>query len=260
MLLSVLTTSANEVCKLSGLIFLLSCPTVAVLEKGRQKTTPSIRRNFGKEQSIMALTMGQPPPPAWCVDETRDVAVNRSERREQDSGCDTGTDSPSSYRRLDDRQQDDSSSSSFSPCSSCEATVDQSSNVYQQLAHTLAQARLNNVDICDPNSLSQLLPGSSAGKDKGHVGPMADEVDEKSADANEPQPPTSRLIPDPLAEKAVQSRKSRGRLLPQVLASLALAVAALIEGYSSGYTSPALASMTHPESTIPVDIHQVRKA
>ena len=53
-----------------------------------------------------------------------------------------------------------------------------------------------------------------------------------------------------------EQRESKARLLPQVLASLALAIAAMIEGYSSGYTSPALASMTSPDSAIPVNDQQ----
>ena len=53
-----------------------------------------------------------------------------------------------------------------------------------------------------------------------------------------------------------EKRQSRARLLPQVLASLTLAIAAMIEGYSAGYTSPALASMTRSGSSIPVDDQQ----
>jgi hypothetical protein len=64
-------------------------------------------------------------------------------------------------------------------------------------------------------------------------------------------------FPDPSFKMEPASRKSRGRLFPQVLASLALAIAALIEGYSSGYTSPALASMTQPNSSIPVNDQEV---
>ena len=72
------------------------------------------------------------------------LAADKRETRNRDSGCDlssAGTDSPSSYRWI----KDDNSTGSYS-CSSCEATVDQTSVVYQQLAETLAQARLNNSD------------------------------------------------------------------------------------------------------------------
>jgi len=64
------------------------------------------------------------------------------------------------------------------------------------------------------------------------------------------QPPPDRIFIE-------NQKQSRARLLPQVLASLALAIAAMIEGYSAGYTSPALASMTSSNSTIPVNDQQV---
>lgn len=65
-----------------------------------------------------------------------------------------------------------------------------------------------------------------------------------------------------LVEQAMEisekhSRRTRGRLWPQILASLVLAIAAMIEGYSSGYTSPALSSMTRVNSTISVNDQQV---
>ncbi len=184
-----------------------------------------------------------------------------------DSGCDLssgGIDSPSSYRRL---QQDDNSTSSFSPCSSCDATVDQSSNVYKQLAQTLAQVRHNTGKDCHhlPGSESFVGLLSANNDDDGGVELEKteeneqivscgdDEIKEKS---NDP-PSSSPLIPHQMLSPETKSRKSRGRLLPQVLASLALAIAALIEGYSSGYTSPALASMTHSDSEIPVNAQQV---
>ena len=65
-----------------------------------------------------------------------------------------------------------------------------------------------------------------------------------------PQEPT--LTPPPEAVKKTR----KGSLLPQIMASLVLAIAAMIEGYSSGYTSPALASMKHENSSIPIDSHQ----
>lgn len=178
-----------------------------------------------------------------------------------DSGCDmssAGADSPTSYRRL---QQDDNSTSSFT-CSSCEATVDQNSAVYQELTKTLAHARLNNITLSDSVGLSH-LPGCKSyvpliGADEKQAECLyVNEEKKKEGDDQQPTLPSSQLIPNPFPVPT-KSRKDRGRLLPQVLASLALAIAAMIEGYSSGYTSPALASMTHENSTIPVNDHQVK--
>ena len=208
------------------------------------------------------------PPPAWCPADAEAAFTQSSTMASEkvDSGCDSssfGTESPTSYRRL---QQDDNSTGSFS-CSSCEATVDQNSAVYQQLAQTLAQARLNSMNLNDPSigGLSH-LPGCKSyaalinPEDRLDDGALClnKETKEKHYDDDDGQQPTlpsSQLISDS-GPTVVKSRKDRGRLLPQVLASLALAIAAMIEGYSSGYTSPALASMTHPNSTIPVNDQQ----
>jgi hypothetical protein len=197
------------------------------------------------------------------------LAAENRETRNRDSGCDlssAGTDSPSSYRWI----KDDNSTGSYS-CSSCEATVDQTSIVYQQLAETLAQARLNNSDFKDPLAipstsmvvsesliaLSPIMPDDLKEEDNNSMA-MEDPDENKQNDrlSNVSQTPTFQ---DPAFNMETASRKSRGRLFPQVLASLALAIAALIEGYSSGYTSPALASMTQANSSIPVNDQQVSK-
>lgn len=187
----------------------------------------------------------------------------------RDSGCETssaGTDSPSSYRWI----QDDNSTGSYS-CSSCEATVDQTSTVYQQLAQTLAQARLtmgSNQDIKGLDSamivsessiaLSPInLAESKTGEDNMSIYLATEERDEKKQTPERTGSTTTLGPAFPRSYKMEQAnRKSRGRLFPQVLASLALAIAALIEGYSSGYTSPALASMTQANSSIPVNDQQ----
>lgn len=191
------------------------------------------------------------------------LAAEKGETRSRDSGCEmssAGTDSPSSYRWI----QDDNSTGSYS-CSSCEATVDQTSSVYQQLAQTLAQARLNSFDSeKDPLAIHSAMVVSESSialnpiiQIDGEDNLAMDELDEKKQlerMANMSLPPIP-LFPDSVKSGGA-SRKSRGRLFPQVLASLALAIAALIEGYSSGYTSPALASMTHANSSIPVNDQQ----
>lgn len=192
--------------------------------------------------------------------------------RRNDSGCDLsseGSDSPSSYRRLDEE-----SSTGYLTCSSVETTVDQSSPIYQEFTQTLNQARLDNLNIRkEPLILDAILleSQSSASLKPIVANEQANEQDSTVSQAEyydkakwldgvedggrEPGMPG---MPEMLrAEKA--SRKSRGRLLPQVLASLALAIAAMMEGYSSGYTSPALASMSHPNSTIPITLHEVSK-
>ena len=226
----------------------------------------------------MSAVLGQSPP-SWCDAE---IALNANniencqsgnvvmlsdeiyETRNRDSGCELSsvcTDSPSTYRRI----VDDNSTGSYA-CSSCEATVDQTSPVYQQLTETLAQVRLNAFDSKAPMSvhsalivtessiaLSPFNPNEIIGEDNIAMEDM-DEKKTLERLTNISLPPT---IFQESQKVEIASRKSRGRLFPQVLASLALAIAALIEGYSSGYTSPALASMAHPNSTIPVDDHQV---
>lgn len=186
--------------------------------------------------------------------------------RSSDSGCELsseGSESPTSYRRLDEE-----SSTGYLTCSSVETTVDQSSSIYQEFTQTLNQVRLDNLNILkEPLVLHSMLLESESSvslkpiiadepsDDQGTIGHLSEQYDKSKwldgADGGkEPDIPVMQLT-----EKA--SRKSRGRLLPQVLASLALAIAAMIEGYSSGYTSPALASMSHPNSTIPVNLHEV---
>lgn len=193
------------------------------------------------------------------------LAAEKRETGSRDSGCEmssAGTDSPSSYRW----NHDDNSTGSYS-CSSCEATVDQTSTVYQQLAQTLAQARLNTFDSKHnlPTNDSALIVSESSvalspinrDDSNGEDNLAMEELDEKKQlerMANISLPPIPSF-PD-TSKSGPASRKSRGRLFPQVLASLALAIAALIEGYSSGYTSPALASMTQANSTIPVNDQQ----
>lgn len=181
----------------------------------------------------------------------------------RDSGCETssaGTDSPSSYRWI----QDDNSTGSYS-CSSCEATVDQTSIVYQQLAQTLAQARLNVDSNQDAKLINAVLIVSESSMalspvmsiDSKSVDNMAIDSETESHRSEKKQTtndPSTTYTSSYQMEQA--NRKSRGRLFPQVLASLALAIAALIEGYSSGYTSPALASMTQSNSSIPVNDQQ----
>ena len=190
------------------------------------------------------------------------LAAEKRETRSRDSGCELsspGTDSPSSYRWI----QDDNSTGSYS-CSSCEATVDQTSAVYQQLAQTLAQARLNTIDSKDPLdvhsalvvsessiALNPIIPADLNGEDN-----LAMDEKKRLEQFDNLSLPPNPMYPE-FKNVEVASRKSRGRLFPQVLASLVLAIAALIEGYSSGYTSPALASMTQPNSSIPVNDQQV---
>lgn len=195
------------------------------------------------------------------------MATEKREMRSRDSGCEmssAGTDSPSSYRWI----PDDNSTGSYS-CSSCEATVDQTSSVYQQLAQTLAQARLNTFDSKEPLTLhsamivsestialNPIVPDNLNGEDNLAMNEMDDKKKlERLENISLPPNPT---FPESFKNVEAASRKSRGRLFPQVLASLALAIAALIEGYSSGYTSPALASMTQANSSIPVNDQQVR--
>lgn len=192
------------------------------------------------------------------------MSADKREAGNRDSGCDlssAGTDSPSSYRWI----KDDNSTGSYS-CSSCEATVDQTSNVYHQLAQTLAQARLKVSDTKDPLfipptltvsessiALNPIITADSRGEENLAMG----ELNEKNNLERLSDLPEMPSFPDASFKTEPQSRKSRGRLFPQVLASLALAIAALIEGYSSGYTSPALASMTQADSSIPVNDQQV---
>ena len=194
------------------------------------------------------------------------LAADKRETRNRDSGCDlssAGTDSPSSYRWI----KDDNSTGSYS-CSSCEATVDQTSVVYQQLAETLAQARLNNSDskeTLDMPSSSMVVSESLMALNPIRPDDFKMEDNSMSMDYPDEKKQNDRLsngsqiltFPDPSSKMETASRKSRGRLFPQVLASLVLAIAALIEGYSSGYTSPALASMTQANSSIPVNDQQV---
>jgi len=173
----------------------------------------------------------------------------------------SATDSPSSYRR---RINNDDNSTGSLTCSSCDATVDQTSIVYQQLSETLAQARLTNTfgsindNLAGCESSTALTAQDKSDNDqliKGLDNMGLDESDGQRNDDRFEKP--SFYLPDSQPEVIPASRKSRGRLLPQVLASLALAIAALIEGYSSGYTSPALASMTQANSSIPVNDQQV---
>ena len=204
---------------------------------------------------------------SWGDAETGcNLASEKRPEMGRDSGCDmsssSAADSPSSYRR---RINNDDNSTGSLTCSSCDATVDQTSIVYQQLSETLAQARLTNT-FCSINANLVAECESSVAltaQDKSDNDQVIKGLDNFALDESDGQADEERFekpsfyLPD--SQPSVPaSRKSRGRLLPQVLASLALAIAALIEGYSSGYTSPALASMTQANSSIPVNDQQVR--
>ena len=207
----------------------------------------------------------------WCDAESGCVSQSEISKRPEvgrDSGCDMSSsstaDSPSSYRR---RINNDDNSTGSLTCSSCDATVDQNSKVYQQLS----EARLNNTFATINGNLtgcesSVALAAAADGGDDDQLGDslgsdnlgLEDSEQEKNRQNEKPFSfhPLDSII---ASSEPMASRKSRGRLLPQVLASLVLAIAAMIEGYSSGYTSPALASMTQANSSIPVNDQQVRQ-
>ena len=188
----------------------------------------------------------------WSEMEAESKERNRSDG--MDSGCELNKcslndDSPYSWRRqvTETKKPADlgggaaSLTNSFS-CSSRDLTVDETSHVYRQLA----QGKCD-FPTCE-SSAALVTPTGSFIQE-----PLDDtvlfEIVKKTPCADY-HPPSDRLFTG-------NQRKNKASLQPQVLASLALAIAAMIEGYSSGYTSPALASMTSPDSTIPVNDQQV---
>jgi facilitated trehalose transporter len=208
--------------------------------------------------------LGQSPVSTWSEAEAGFII---RQKNQTDGGGGGGRDSgrssasppevsPSNERRTWNNLEESSSSGGGSLSSSSQdLTVDETSRVYQQLTQTLAHNRINFIqpeaELITSESSAALTPNHLKCVYEGRDN-LALELDaEKRKGPSAPsRPPTPS---GDIAPEFKDQTKTNGRLFPQVLASLALAIAAMIEGYSSGYTSPALASMTSPNSTIPVN-------